>query len=182
MKYLLGVSKSCPNLSHYGETGEIPLSLKGYRLMINFWHRVTNLPENTLAKKALLENIVLRSNWIKTIEKLLGYLQLTDAIENPFTFKRRATSSIHLKFTEFWGKRVSDGTSSRLQFYKTIKNKFEFENYLTIYTYESWKAISKIRCSDHPLEVKRGDIERYLGKIEYANYAPPRRLNARKFF
>ena len=29
--HLLGVSKSCPNLAIYGETGEPPLSLKGYR-------------------------------------------------------------------------------------------------------------------------------------------------------
>ena len=26
-KYILGTSKSCPNMAVYGETGEIPLSL-----------------------------------------------------------------------------------------------------------------------------------------------------------
>ena len=33
LKYTMGVSKSCPNMAIYGETGEIPLSLKGYRLI-----------------------------------------------------------------------------------------------------------------------------------------------------
>ena len=36
LKYILGVTKYCPNLAVYGETGEIPLSLKGFRLLINF--------------------------------------------------------------------------------------------------------------------------------------------------
>ena len=68
LKYILGVSKSCPNMAIYGETGEIPLSLKGHRLMLNYWHRLTNLPDKCLARKALVENVNLRTNWIQTIE------------------------------------------------------------------------------------------------------------------
>ena len=60
LKFALGVSKSCPNLAVYGEIGETPLSFKGYRLTLNFWHRVTNLPETALVKKAMLENIKLK--------------------------------------------------------------------------------------------------------------------------
>ena len=51
LKNILGVSKSCPNLAIYGETGEIPLSLKGYRLMLSYWNRLRNLPDENLAKK-----------------------------------------------------------------------------------------------------------------------------------
>ena len=36
LKYVLGVSKSCPNMAVYGETGEVPLSLKGYGLLLNY--------------------------------------------------------------------------------------------------------------------------------------------------
>ena len=32
LKFIFGVSKSCPNIATYGETGEIPLSLKGCKL------------------------------------------------------------------------------------------------------------------------------------------------------
>ena len=155
LKYILGVSKSCPNLAIYGETGELPLSLKGFRLLINYWLRLTNLPDNSLAKKALLENITLRTNWIKTVEKLLGYFSLTDAIDNPILFKKRAVSSTVLKFTDFWNK-IKQETSSRLQFYKAIKNDLKFEEYLTITTFESRKLITKIRCSDHQLQVEKG--------------------------
>ena len=34
LKNILGVSRSCPTLAVYGETGEIPISLKSYRLTL----------------------------------------------------------------------------------------------------------------------------------------------------
>ena len=88
LKFVLGVSRSCPNLAIYGETGEIPLSMKSYRLTLNFWHRITNLPDSSLAKMALLENISLRTNWIKTIEKLIDTLNLADKIDNHSKFTK----------------------------------------------------------------------------------------------
>ena len=46
----------------YGETGEIPLSLKAYRLMLNYWYRLTKLSDDTLVKTVVLENTLLRTN------------------------------------------------------------------------------------------------------------------------
>ena len=143
LKYILGVSSSCPNMSIYGETGEIPLSLKGLRLMLNFWQRVTNLPENTLAKKALRENINLRTNWIITIEKLLGNLDLTEVTENTLTFKSKARQALASKFSSYWCRTVSSD-SSRLLFYKSLKNKPEFETYLNLPSFEQRKSITKL--------------------------------------
>ena len=37
LKYILGVNKSSPNLAIYGDTGEIPLTIKGFTLLVNFW-------------------------------------------------------------------------------------------------------------------------------------------------
>ena len=62
LKFTLGVSRTCPNLAVYGDTGETPLSLKGYRLMLNYWKRVSSLPDKSLAKKALIENANLGAN------------------------------------------------------------------------------------------------------------------------
>ena len=94
LKFILGVSKSCPNHAIYGETGEIPISMKSYRLTLNFWHRVSNLPNTSLAKIALLENIDLRTNWIKTIEKLINTLNLTDKIENHTKIKKATKTAL----------------------------------------------------------------------------------------
>ena len=156
IKYVLGASKSCPNIAVYGETGETPLSLKGFKLMLNYWYRIKSLPNDTLVKKALHENINLRTNWIITIEKLVNCLNLTDTIENPGRFKRMVKSSIQSKFIESWGKKLKDENLSRLKFYGSIKNDFTLEKYLELPCFNHRKLITKIRCSDHQLEIEKG--------------------------
>ena len=82
LKFALGLNKSCPTLPLMGETGEIPLMFKGFRLMIKYWYRINNLADDTLVKKALLENVKLRTNWIVTVEKLLACFKLTNSLDN----------------------------------------------------------------------------------------------------
>ena len=45
--------------------------------MINFWHRIRELPQEALAKKALLDNVNFRTNWIRTLEKLMNTFEIT---------------------------------------------------------------------------------------------------------
>ena len=114
-----------------GDTGEVPLSLKGYRLMINFWHRVRAMSDDTLAKKALLENTRIRSNWISTIEKLLTVfgIQFT---ENNLSFKQNTKRMINLKYIECWENSLTNIDTPRLYFYKHVKKSFGFEPFLDL--------------------------------------------------
>ena len=50
--------------------------------MLQYWHRINNLPDETLVKKDLLENTDIRSNWIATIEKLISCFNLSDSTQN----------------------------------------------------------------------------------------------------
>ena len=156
LKFILGVTKSCPNLAVYGETGEVPLSLKSYRLALNFWHRVTNLPDTTLAKKALLENIGLRTNWILTIEKLVGCFNLADKIGNHEKFKKITKFEVDRAYLNHWTIELRKPDLSRLSFYKGIKGELKMETYLQTTNLEHRKYIAKIRCSDHSLEIEKG--------------------------
>ena len=161
LKFLLGISKSCQNITVYGETGEIPLSLKGFRLMANYWHRLTNLPDNTLAKKALLENIDLRTNWIRTIEKVMNWYNLSEHISNPIKLKNASLENSRFKFIEIWTNTVSNPDMPKLEFYGLTKKEFGFEEYLSLPNFRDRQIITKFRCSNHPLEIERG---RYRGK------------------
>ena len=181
LKYILGVSPSCPNLCMYGETNEIPLSSKGLRLMLNFWQRVSKLSDTTLVKKALLENIALRSNWILTIEKLLGNLALTEETENTPLFKEKSKRSIQSKFSDYWRNTVAADTS-RLLFYKSIKNQFEFENYLNIPSFENRRAISKLRCSDHSLQIETGRHINIPRESRFCNICPMNVIETEEHF
>ena len=161
LKCILGVSKSCPNLAVYGETGEIPLSIKGYRLMLTYWHRLTNMPGDSLAKKALIENVNLRTNWILTVEKLLKCFNLIEAdFSNINKFKKSSKENAQKYYKTFWEEKINDPNLTRLQVYQTIKNEFTPSNYLDIENFYRRQIITKIRCSDHSLEIESGRHQR----------------------
>ena len=155
LKYILGVGRSCPNLAVYGETNEIPLMLKGYRLMLKYWHRVSNLPKETLAKKALLENVSLRTNWISTIEKIISIFDLSDQTHTIDNLDKHVRTNTRKKYISYWENNVISN-ETRLEFYKSVKREFNFEEYLNLPNFAARKAIAKIRCSDHDLEIEKG--------------------------
>ena len=156
LKNTLGVTRSCPTPAVYGETGELPISLKGYRLMLKYWHRVSNLPDYTLAKKALLENVQLRTNWIKTVEKILGKFDLTDKIDKASVFETSIKKELNTGFREYWKKSLAEQSLTRLKFYAKIKNTFEKETYLSEISFDERRNLTKLRCSDHRLEIEKG--------------------------
>ena len=157
LKFIMGVSKSCPNIALYGDSGEIPISLKSLRLTLNYWHRLSNVVSNdSLAKTALLENIEMRSNWIITIEKLVNTLQLADKIGNHLKFKNATRKSIESGWKTWWKKALENPELSRLKFYQEIKEEYQYEQYLDIDSFERRRLISKLRCSDHTLEIEKG--------------------------
>ena len=155
LKYILGINKSSPTLAVMGDTGEVPLLIKGYRLMINFWHRIRGLPADTLVKKALLENTIMRSNWIITIEKLLNVFEI-QFLENNKSFKEQTKTNCNLKYIEHWENNITNMDTPRLYFYKNVKNSFGFEHYLDMVNFHWRKYISKLRCSSHILQIEKG--------------------------
>ena len=179
LKYVMGVSRSSPNLAVMGDTGEIPLMLKGYRLMLQYWHRVTNLPNESLAKKALLENIDLRTNWITTIEKLMNFFNLSGFIGSS-NLKWETKKEMHASFVEYWKNSISN--NSKLFFYCRYKTDFEFEKYLHLPNFYERKAISKIRCSDHELEIERGRHKNTSREMRYCKYCNGQQIETEEHF
>ena len=137
----------------YGDTGEIPLSLKGYRLMLNYWKRLCTLPEKSLAKKALIENANIRTNWIKTIEKLVRNFRLIEI--PPKKFKDTTKIRIPEYFKAQWKNKLQNEDISRLRTYKNLNTDFTLPKYLGL-PYENRKVISRIRGSNHPLAIEKG--------------------------
>ena len=93
-KFMLGVNKSCPNMVVLGEIGDLPLQLRAYLIMLKYWDRIRNLDEDTLIKKAYMENISMNTNWAKTIQMLNVTLKLN---EDPTTCSK---SNMTTKFNE----------------------------------------------------------------------------------
>ena len=153
LKFVLGVSKTSHNIAIYGDTGEVPLSLKGYRLMLNYWGRLSTLPDRSLAKKALIENANIRTNWIVTIEKLVRCLKLVGVPVK--RFKDTTQSNISTYFETNWKNVLLNEDISRLSTYKTLNDDFTLPKHLGL-PFHLRKTISRIRCSNHPLAIERG--------------------------
>ena len=131
-----------------------------------------NLPDVTLAKKALIENVRLRTNWMLTIEKLIDCFNLADKIGNHENIKRQSKIEIDRVYVNYWTTELRNPDLRRLNLYKEIKGEFKMEHYLQTTNVEHRKAIAKIRCSDHPLEVEKGrhkNIPRSERKCKFCN-------------
>ena len=156
LKYTLGLSKSCPNMPVYGDTGEIPLSIKGYRLMLNYWNRLKTLPETNLAKKALIANAQIRTNWISTIEKLLKTFNLLEATDKTINFKRTLRTNAFEYYKALWENTIKNQEVNRLAFYQKLKKEFTPSKYIDLLNFKMRKTIAKIRCSNHCLAIEKG--------------------------
>ena len=149
--------------------------------MLNFWQRVTKLSDTSLTNKALLENITLRTNWIITIEKFLGSLALTEHIDNTNKFKKKAREALQKQFNEYWRSNVASDIG-RMLFYKSIKNQLEFESCLDIPSFEGRKAIAKVRCSHHSLQIEKGRHNRIPRENRICNFCPLKVVETEEHF
>ena len=122
--------------------------------MLNYWNRLNALPETNLAKAALRENIDTRTNWIKTIEKLLITFNLIEASNNP-KFKAIVKNKIETYYKTHWEIKIKKNDSSRLKFYKTLKNNFRPADYIDLPFYQR-RTVAQLRCSSHCLEIEKG--------------------------
>ena len=156
LKYTLGLSKSCPNMAAHGDTGELPLSIKGYRLMLEYWKRLITLPDTSLAKKALKENVEIRTNWIITIEKLLKLFDLIETTNNEKKFKSTLKTNTITYYKTHWENKVKEQGISRLEFYKKVHTVFKPAKYIDLSNFKKRKTIARIRCSNHCLEIEKG--------------------------
>lgn len=153
LKYVLGVNRSAPNMAIYGDTGEVPLTVKGFTLMVNFWHHLTDLPDNSLAKLALRENVEFRTNWLKTVEKFINIFDLAGHANNP-CFKYISKEKGRHFYSYKWEESIKTNEASRLKFYKQVNVKHSVASYLLLPYYQR-KTIAKLRCSTHDLEIER---------------------------
>ena len=101
----------------------------------------------------MTENISIRTNWIKTVEKLLATYRLTDVPDK--NFKAKSHENIQEYFINNWKLKLNTENLSRLQVYKQINQDFSTPKHLDL-PFPLRKIISKIRCSNHVLEIEKG--------------------------
>ena len=92
--------------------------------MLDFWNRLNTLPETNLAKKALKENINIRTNLLMMIEKLLHTFNLTEITGNNQKFKLASKTNTKNYYKTLWETKIKSEDLTRLKFYQTLKYDF----------------------------------------------------------
>ena len=150
------LGKHCPTVAVFGEIDEIPLQMTAYTNMIKYWDRISQMNNETLAKKAYLENLVMNTNWCKTIQVLNATLELNNITKlhgNKLYTTAKQNISNHY-FLKNW--KIGTEKSPKLQFYSKMKQKPKIESYMDLPTFKDRKLISRFISSNHDLEIEKG--------------------------
>ena len=156
MKFVMGVGKHCPNMVVFGESATLPLQIKAYIHMLNFWNRVKEMENQTLVKMAYKENLAMNTNWCKTIQVLNSSFNLHSKHINPKIFPNVMKKKITSDFIKYWKNRISNPEmEKKLSLYSDIKQKFDIEPYMNL-PFRDRQIISKIVGSSHTLQIETG--------------------------
>ena len=173
-KQILGVSKRAVNKACRGEIGSFPVIVEIKAKAISFWSRLLTLDNNRIAKQAYLDqlNYPNSRNWAMEIRKLLFYngfgycwelqqvvnLQINDIRLFYKQFKQRL-EDIEI---QNWRASLYDDNNrtvggNKLRTYREFKTEYKLENYLVeVQNTEHRRALTKLRISDHILQIERG--------------------------
>ena len=153
-KFILGVGKHCPNMAIFGESASLPLLTRAHIHMLKFWDRIRNMDQNTLVNLAYRENVLMNTNWCKTIQVLNAAYNLHSRQYEPKDFPALVKKEIKSDFIQYWKSRISNREiEKKLHLYSKFKNNFEIEPYTEL-PFKDRQIISKMLCVSHKLNVE----------------------------
>ena len=112
----------------------------------------------------------------------MNWCNLTDKIETSGRLKKAAYDNNRSKCINIWKNNLNDPNTSKLQFYKTIKNAHTFEKYLELPNFNDRKIIAKFRCSDHKLEIERGRYNKTVRNDRICRLCPGNEIENEEHF
>ena len=164
-KKLLGVKKTTQNDFVYGELGRENYATKRVFIIIKYWFKILQTPENKYTKIIYnmmlndLEELPIKTNWASLVRDLLASLGfrnvwLAQGVGNIGAFLSVFKQRLHDNFMQNWHDRLNN--SSRANFYKSAAQ-FQFQTYLEqINVFKYMQALSKLRMSSHRLAIESG--------------------------
>ena len=163
LKWGLGLHKKASNIFCWGDTGRCPVIQKISKQSADYFHRLNSMSldnVNSLARHSFEEQKNLNLPWYENMVKLLSSSQ-TPWIANTdsrLPISRSAVKeALRSKFQTAWNTALT--SSSKLEFYRQLKNEPNFESYLDIKNRNVRKSLAQLRSSSHRLNI---ETARYL--------------------
>ena len=171
-KMILRLGTSTPSCMVLGELGQFPVSIQAKCRLLSFWHKLTYRENKdklscimykflfSLYKSGLYRSPYLE--YIKTTINELGLCyywtnQLKDIAETASHFKHEVKTKLQDQFIQNWFAEINH---NELYYnYRMFKEKFHFENYLTILPSNLSFVMVKFRTLNHRLPIQKGRID-----------------------
>ena len=173
LKYLLGLNRRASNAASWGETGKFPITIGCIPRCIRYFIRLVNLDDSSIVSAAMREQISLSLPWFEAIKNIIVKFDST----NPSDYDRSTSpltnalcmadlcspdnicSNLKDVFIASWNTSISNST--KLDFYRKVKDQFIWEPYLGAKISSQHRfSTTRIRCSAHKLNIELG---RYNG-------------------
>jgi len=167
LKWCLGVHSKTTNVAVWGDFGRHPIVFEPVKLAFDYFDRLEHLSESEIDKdrlivKAFEDQKLYNLGWYQSITKLRTHYQLPKTSQHSSSPLRRhdmsettsAMINIRSEFESAWSKTAPK--MNKLDFYNSIKSKFQYEPYLDITEPSTRSSIARLRTSSHRLEVETG--------------------------
>ena len=175
-KHILGVKRRSVNKAVMSELGLYPLQIAiDAKLNIISFYLYLKGSKNILLSESLNETETLNSEWFKCANKLISdhitnldqykycnkkQKRVKDSKISHETLKKQLKLKLQQQYVSEW--KADIGSSSKLNFYGEIKEKYTFEKYLDFIDNRQHKAaLTKLSISADRLHIETGRYKRY---------------------
>ena len=146
-----------------GESGIIPPKVKCHQNVILYFIRLNSMPTGSVVKNVFLEQKRLHDlgfkNWYSKVMLLAQSYRIDlQNVEYNESTKKAIKTNIRNAFIQTWKSNLQSlTTNSSLRTYRTYKNNFEPEPYLSLINKPKYlTAFARFRAGSHTLEIERG--------------------------
>ena len=171
-KYYLGVNGKATNIACKAELGRFSLKLLMDLRILKYFIRLTDLPEDSLAKQAFMMCKILFDAYKSSFHTNLHHILELYNIDRPNNQELLVTDTscnsylkvMKAEYLKIWESKLI--SSRKLNLYQTFKTNYNEEPYLmAIHNVEQRIQYTKFRISNHNLAIEEG---RY-GKVPIEN-------------
>jgi hypothetical protein len=161
LKWTLGLHKKASNIFCWGDTGRCPLLQSITKQTVDYFERLECMSIancNNLARHAFEEQRNLNLSWFKRMSELIELCVSMNNADGGGVSSRFSRNGATVKhqlqtiFNQAWER--ASRKSSKLQFYRQVKNSPGFEPYLNISSRDVRKSMARLRSSSHRLNVE----------------------------
>ena len=193
-KFVMGLSKQAVNIAARAELAQYPLDVFIKAQVLKYFARISKDENNPLIYDAFCLSKSLHSKgiytWYTFVENIcnsnnikLEELEVVNFRKEKFNISKKINRHLKEEYEKkFFEKLQSLNEKSKIFLYSRIKTKYDIDEYYLKTTFENRKNVTKMKISDHYLEVERGRYKRIKREDRICQFCDLREIDDENHF